>query len=173
MTYNNRWILIAAVAALAVGLTAAVAYAAPQSPYANGSQQGYPGWWGMGTGMMGGNARGMMVGGNALGPGQCGQYMSGYGQWNYTQSRAYIVMARNSFYPASMTVKAGTTVTWVNMDLVAHTVTSGSEEAPTNLFDSHELGHMGSFSYTFDTPGTYSYYCDIHPAMVGSVTVTQ
>jgi len=73
------------------------------------------------------------------------------------------------FYPTALTVSRGTTVTQVNMDFVQHTITSGTESAPKGLFDSYELNHMQSFSYTFNAPDTYSYFCDIHPDMVGAI----
>jgi plastocyanin len=106
--------------------------------------------------------------------GTYGRMMGGYGYpaWNYTSARPLVVIANYGFHPATITVPVGTTVTWVNMDFVQHTVTAGSEQAPTGLFDSHELSHMQSFSYTFNAPGAYTYYCDIHPEMVGTVVVT-
>jgi plastocyanin len=71
-----------------------------------------------------------------------------------------------AFTPASLTVAAGTTVKWTNMDQVTHTVTS-----TTNVFNSGNLSANGTFSFTFSTPGTYSYYCKIHTYMTGTVTV--
>ena len=71
-----------------------------------------------------------------------------------------------AFNPGTLTVAAGTTVTWTNKDAVTHTVTS-----TTNLFDSGSLGTNGTFSHTFATAGTYSYFCKIHTYMTGSVTV--
>jgi plastocyanin len=132
-----------------------------------GSFGGYGGYGGMmgGRGMMGGYG-GMM--------GQYRGYAGTYPQyaWNRTSLGPVVAVVNYRFYPSTVTVSKGTTVTWVNMDFVQHTVTAGSEQAPTGLFDSHELYHMQSFSYTFDTPGTYNYYCDVHPYMVGTVVVT-
>jgi plastocyanin len=71
-----------------------------------------------------------------------------------------------AFNPSSITVAAGTTITWTNKDAIAHTVTSN-----TNLFNSGSLASNKTFSFTFATAGTYSYYCSIHPSMVASVTV--
>ena len=71
-----------------------------------------------------------------------------------------------AFNPASITVTAGTTITWTNKDAIAHTVTSDS-----NAFDSGSVKSGGTFSFTFSTAGTYSYHCTIHPSMVASVTV--
>lgn len=91
---------------------------------------------------------------------------------NWMTSGHFVAIVNYGFYPNTLTVAKGTTVTWVNMDFVQHTVTAGSEQAPTNLFDSHEINHMQSFSYTFSTPGTYAYYCDVHPNMAGTIVVT-
>src|SRR5450759_2913612 len=71
-----------------------------------------------------------------------------------------------AFNPSSITVAAGTTITWTNKDAVTHTVTS-----KTNAFDSGSLSTGSTFSFTFATAGTYSYYCKVHPSMVATVTV--
>jgi plastocyanin len=71
------------------------------------------------------------------------------------------------FEPSYLEVKAGTTVTWTNETDVAHTVSG------TNL-DFEDSGYVDpgkSFSETFDKPGTYSYRCDPHPWMTGTVVV--
>lgn len=69
--------------------------------------------------------------------------------------------------PSTLTVTAGTTVTWVNQGATAVTVTS-----PDGLFDSDTLGPGASFSYTFDTPGTYRYFCVPYPHMKGVIVVS-
>lgn len=71
-----------------------------------------------------------------------------------------------SFSPATVTVPAGTTVTWYNRDSVPHTATSR-----TPLFDSGRLSRDESFSYTFSQTGSYEYYCTIHPYMTGNIVV--
>jgi plastocyanin len=63
-----------------------------------------------------------------------------------------------AFQPQAITVTAGETVTWTNPDSVAHTVTSGTADALTNLFDSGSIAAGRSFSFTFTDPGTYQYY---------------
>ncbi|HVA15885.1 MAG TPA: cupredoxin family copper-binding protein [Stellaceae bacterium] len=73
-----------------------------------------------------------------------------------------------AFAPASVTVAAGTTVTWTNRDNDAHTITS---TADPKLFHSAALDTGASFSFTFAKPGTYQYFCSIHPRMVGTVVV--
>ena len=70
------------------------------------------------------------------------------------------------FNPGTITVKAGTTVTWTNTG-VTHTVTSN-----TGLFDSGHLGSGDTFTFTFSKAGTYAYHCAIHSAMKGEVTVS-
>lgn len=84
-----------------------------------------------------------------------------------------IEMKNIQYVPAEVTIKAGTTVTWVNKDNLAHTVDSGTRDNPTTLFKSGNLGPGQTFSYTFTTPGTYPYFCEPHQAMNGTITVTQ
>ena len=71
-----------------------------------------------------------------------------------------------TFTPQRITVKAGTTVTWVNEDDVPHTVASSSK-----VFKSKALDTGDKFSFTFTTPGTYDYFCSVHPHMTGAVVV--
>lgn len=78
------------------------------------------------------------------------------------------------FYdPATITIKQGEKVTWINQDSVLHTVTSGlpDQENAGLLFDSKNIGPGASFEYTFDKAGKYDYYCTLHPFMIGSVVV--
>ena len=71
-----------------------------------------------------------------------------------------------AFSPATITVTAGTTITWTNKDGVAHTVTSNSA-----LFDSGAINTNGTYSHLFSTAGTFPYYCMVHPTMTASVIV--
>jgi plastocyanin len=71
-----------------------------------------------------------------------------------------------AFLPQRITVKAGTTVTWINEDDVPHTVASSSK-----LFKSKALDTRDKFSFTFTTPGTYEYFCSLHPHMTGAIAV--
>jgi plastocyanin len=73
-----------------------------------------------------------------------------------------------AFAPAALTVKVGTTVTWINQDSDAHTVTS-QHQGPLK---SAALSTGNRYSYTFTKPGSYSYLCTIHPFMTATVTVT-
>src|SRR5450631_1404366 len=70
------------------------------------------------------------------------------------------------FNPTPLTVKAGSTVTWTNMDDEPHTVVSD-----TGVFKSGGMDTNETFSYKFDKPGTYHFTCSIHPRMVGTVVV--
>jgi len=71
-----------------------------------------------------------------------------------------------AFAPQRTTVKAGTTVTWINDDDIPHTVASS-----TKLFKSKPLDTEDKFSFTFTTPGSYEYFCSIHPHMTGAIVV--
>ena len=79
----------------------------------------------------------------------------------------------NSCYlPANITINAGDTVEWPNVDTAAHTVTSGSPaEGPSGVFDSSLLMADATFAFTFEDSGEYDYFCMVHPWMVGSVSV--
>ena len=72
-----------------------------------------------------------------------------------------------SFGPATLTVPAGTTVTWTNRDDVPHTVV----DSDGKQFKSPVLDTDQKFSHKFDKPGTYAYYCSVHPKMTGKVVV--
>jgi plastocyanin len=72
-----------------------------------------------------------------------------------------------SFTPATLTVPAGTTVTWVNHDDVPHNIVSSEGKT----LKSPVMDTDGKFSYTFITAGSYPYYCGIHPKMTGKVVV--
>ena len=74
-----------------------------------------------------------------------------------------------AFEAPAVNVKAGTAVTWTNKDTTTHTATSTSGPAG---FDSGDLGTGQSFSKRFTKPGTYSYFCNIHHGMRGTVVVT-
>jgi plastocyanin len=72
-----------------------------------------------------------------------------------------------SFGPAAVTVRPGTTVTWVNGDDTPHTVVA----ADTRAFRSKVLDTDERFSFTFNQPGTYAYFCSLHPHMTGKIIV--
>ncbi len=73
-----------------------------------------------------------------------------------------------SFNPGTLTVKAGTTVTWTNQDGPTHRIISDD----FTTFASSPLPTGASFTFTFVNPGSYPYHCSIHPSMKGTVVVT-
>ena len=70
-----------------------------------------------------------------------------------------------SFAPQTLTVKAGTTVTWTNHDDIPHTVVSAGK------FRSKTMDTDNSFSFTFTSAGDYKYFCSLHPHMTGMIKV--
>src|ERR1700680_4250025 len=81
-------------------------------------------------------------------------------------SNAEVKIDNFSFGPATVTVAAGTTVTWTNRDDIPHTVVSDDKVFKSKVMDTDE-----KFSYTFARPGTYPYFCSVHPKMTGKVIV--
>jgi plastocyanin len=81
-------------------------------------------------------------------------------------SGAQVVMKGFAFSPASITIKAGESVTWTNQDGSTHTVTADNGE-----FDSGNVAAGATFSFTFAKAGTYPYHCTIHSSMKGTVVV--
>ena len=77
-----------------------------------------------------------------------------------------VVVDNFSFTPATAAVPVGTTVTWTNHDDIPHNVVSPEQKFKSPVLDTDE-----TFSHTFDAPGTYKYYCSIHPRMTGQVVV--
>jgi plastocyanin len=70
-----------------------------------------------------------------------------------------------TFGPQEVKIKAGTTINWTNEDDIPHTVVS------PNNFRSKVLDTDGTYSFTFTTPGTYKYFCSLHPHMTGTIVV--
>ena len=83
-----------------------------------------------------------------------------------TQGANEIWIQNMAFGPSSKTIIVGTTIIWTNQDAIGHTVTS-----TTGLFGSGTLGQGGTFSFTFNTAGTFNYKCMIHPTMTGTIIV--
>ncbi|MDQ4057268.1 MAG: plastocyanin/azurin family copper-binding protein [Thermoproteota archaeon] len=79
----------------------------------------------------------------------------------------------NKYYdPDPANVAVGTTVTWINDDATLHTAVSGTPDTgPSGEFDSSYLAKGKTFEHTFDTAGTFDYYCTLHPFMIGQVVV--
>jgi plastocyanin len=78
----------------------------------------------------------------------------------------HVTIDNFTFSPATLTVPVGTTVTWINQDDTVHTVTSVDHR-----FGSQGLDTGDTFSFQFSSPGTYAYYCSIHPKMEGKIIV--
>ena len=105
-------------------------------------------------------------GGGGMGPGMGGG-AGGVGSYD-------VAIAGYAYSPSELTVSVGTTITWVNMDGIMHTVSFGGHENDHQAgagVDSGPLYHMDAWSYTFEEPGTYEYHCDPHPHMTGMVIV--
>jgi plastocyanin len=83
-----------------------------------------------------------------------------------TAKEAAVKIDNFSFSPATITVPAGTTVRWTNRDDIPHTVVSDDKVFKSKALDTDE-----DFTYTFSKPGTYSYFCSIHPKMTAKVVV--
>ena len=82
------------------------------------------------------------------------------------------VALRNiNFEPADLDVAVGTTVTFTNEDIVRHTVTAGSPDEVGDAFDEELDSEGDTTTITFDEPGTIDYFCRLHPAMTGTITV--
>ena len=71
-----------------------------------------------------------------------------------------------SFAPESLTVPAGTKVTWVNADDIPHTVVADDKTFKSKVLDTDE-----AFAFSFDKPGTYTYFCSVHPKMTAKIVV--
>jgi plastocyanin len=93
--------------------------------------------------------------------------LPGWAQSSPQASAGIITIDNFTFTPQSLTVKAGTTVTWTNHDDIPHGIASQN-----NAFaKSKTLDTDDSYSFTFTTPGTYKYFCYVHPHMTGTIVV--
>jgi len=81
---------------------------------------------------------------------------------------AAVTIDNFTFTPQTLTVKVGTTITWTNHDDIPHAVMSENAD-----FHSKALDTDDSFSYTAAKPGTYSYFCSLHPRMTAKVVVEE
>jgi len=87
--------------------------------------------------------------------------------WSQDKPASAVSIDNFTFSPPRLTVKAGTTITWTNRDDIPHGIGSSN-----NAFTrSKALDTDDAFSFTFTTPGTYQYFCYIHPHMVGTIVV--
>jgi plastocyanin len=81
-------------------------------------------------------------------------------------SKAEVKIDNFSFAPGNIAIAAGATVTWTNNDDVPHVIASDDKSFRSKALDTDDR-----FSYTFTKPGTYIYYCAIHPKMTAKVVV--
>ncbi len=130
-------------------------------PWGQGGTWGMP--WGWGGPMGGGHMHDM----GDMGGGMMEDDTSGYGPFD-------VAIVNYAYSPQSVTISSGSTLTWVNMDHVMHTVSFGVHEDDHDggeALDSGPMYHMDTWSYTFHEPGVYEYHCDPHPYMTGTVVV--
>ncbi len=80
---------------------------------------------------------------------------------------AHVDIDNFTYNPGTITVRAGTEVEWVNDDDIPHTVAATNGE-----FHSRQLEREDKFRFIFTQPGTYEYFCSVHPRMVAKVVVT-
>ena len=73
-----------------------------------------------------------------------------------------------AFSPAQLTVAAGTKITWTNHDQVPHTIVDEGKKFRSPALDTND-----SYSFVLTQPGTYRYFCSLHPQMVGTITVVK
>jgi len=71
-----------------------------------------------------------------------------------------------TFNPQRLTVSAGSTVTWTNKDDIPHAIASSSAQLRSQALDTDD-----NYSFTFTVPGTYQYFCSLHPHMTGTIVV--
>ncbi len=98
--------------------------------------------------------------GSAAGAGEARQAEKG------TPPAAAVTIDNFRFAPRTLTVKAGTTVTWTNRDDMPHTVVSTAKAFASEALDTDQ-----TFTHTFAEAGTFDYFCSIHPRMTGRVVV--
>ncbi len=81
---------------------------------------------------------------------------------------ANVSIKEYAYGPAQLTVAAGTKVTWTNHDQVPHTVVEEGKKFRSAALDTND-----SYSFVLTQPGTYRYFCSLHPKMVGTITVVK
>jgi amicyanin len=87
--------------------------------------------------------------------------------WSQNAAASAVSIANFTFDPPSLTVRAGSTVTWTNKDDIPHGIAWTNNASKR----SQALDTNDSTSFTFTTPGTYQYFCYIHPHMTGTIVV--
>ena len=76
------------------------------------------------------------------------------------------------YVPSVYEAPVGEPITWTNEDSAFHTVTAGTYDSPAGTFDSGYMDPYDSYTLSFNAPGTYEYYCTLHPWMEGAVIIT-
>ena len=90
----------------------------------------------------------------------------------HTRSPSRVDSYVRDFELESLVVSFGTVFTWTNQDEVAHTITSGTPQSPTGLWDSGNLSQGETFLFNFIEQGSFDYFCKIHPdQMQGNILV--
>jgi len=82
-----------------------------------------------------------------------------------------VVIQGFKFAPSATTVSVGTKITWTNMDGAPHTATAGVSPTSSGLFDTGTINRDKTVSVVLKKPGTFTYFCALHPFMKGTVTV--
>jgi amicyanin len=85
---------------------------------------------------------------------------------NAQNQTSAIAIDNFTFNPQTVTVKAGTTVTWTNKDDIPHAIAAVGKQFKSKVMDTDN-----SYSFTFTTPGSYAYFCSLHPHMTGTIVV--
>lgn len=83
----------------------------------------------------------------------------------------FIEINSYSFDPDEITISAGTTVTWLNQHTTGHRMVSGTSGHKDGVFDSGMVYEGNNYSFTFEQPGEYDYYNNVHPFMTGKIIV--
>jgi plastocyanin len=87
-------------------------------------------------------------------------------------SQGEIALSIESFTLPDLTVEAGATLAWTNLDGAPHTVTSGAPGNESGEFDSDTLSRGDTFRQSFGQAGSFAYFCSIHPSMTATIMVT-
>jgi plastocyanin len=91
------------------------------------------------------------------------------GQARAAEEQANQVVIDNfTFTPQTVTIRPGTQVTWTNHDDIPHNIVSSDQKFRSKALDTND-----QFSFTFTEPGTYEYFCGLHPRMTGKIIVQQ
>jgi amicyanin len=85
---------------------------------------------------------------------------------NTPTAAASVRIGNFTFMPVEITIAPGTTVTWTNEDDIPHAVAASNKAFRSKVMDTEQ-----HYSFTFTAPGTYDYFCSLHPHMQGKVIV--